>query len=93
MYLGYIIFNDQGIEVGGKEMEALQLEKYDEWLSEHMEELVAKYPAKVVAIHEGRIIFIGDLEADIYRRVRETGLEPVPLVFRIPREEGLQSIL
>ncbi len=50
MYLGYIIFGDQEIEIGGKEMEALQLEKYDEWLSEHMEELVAQNPGKVVAI-------------------------------------------
>jgi len=74
-------------------LEALLLEKYDKWLAENLEELVAKYPAKVVAIHEGRIIFIGDLEADIYRRVREAGIEPVPLVFRIPREEDLQSIL
>ena len=74
-------------------MEALQLQKYDEWLAEHLDELVAQYPAKVVAIHEGKIIFIGDTEADIYRQVREAGLEPTPLVFRIPREEDLQSIL
>lgn len=74
-------------------MEASQLKKYDEWLAEHFEELVAQYPGKVVAIHEEKIIFIGYLEADIYQRVRETGLEPMPLVFRVPREEDLQSIL
>jgi hypothetical protein len=75
------------------DMEALELQEYDEWLAEHLDELVARYPAKVVAIHEGKIISIGDTEADIYRRVREAGLEPMPLVFRIPREEDLQSIL
>ena len=74
-------------------MEALLLKKYDEWLAEHLEELVSKYPAKVVAIYEGDIIFVGDLETDIYRRVREAGLKPPPLVFRVPREEDLQSIL
>jgi len=74
-------------------METLQLQEYDEWLVEHLDELVAQYPAQVVAIHEGKIVFVGDTEADIYRRVREVGLEPMPLVFRVPREEDLQSIL
>ncbi|MGA9350269.1 MAG: nucleotidyltransferase domain-containing protein [Anaerolineae bacterium] len=73
-------------------MEALQLQGYDEWLAEHLDELVGKYPAKVVAIHEGKIVSIGDTEADVYRRVREAGLEPMPLVFRVPCEEDLQSI-
>jgi competence protein ComGF len=74
-------------------MEALQLQQYDEWLAEHLDELIAQYPAKVVAVHEGKIIFVGDTEADIYRQVRGAGLEPMPLVFRVPREEDLQSIL
>jgi len=74
-------------------MEALLLTKYDEWLAEHIEELVAKYPAKVVAVHEEKIVFVGDLEAEVYRKVREAGLEPMPLVFRVPREEDLQSVL
>lgn len=74
-------------------MEALQLQEYDEWLAEHLDELITQYPAKVLAIHEGQIIFIGDTEADIYRQVHEAGLEPMPLVFRVPREEDLQSIL
>lgn len=74
-------------------MEASLLEEYDNWLAEHLEELVAKYPAKVVAIHKGEIAFVGDVEADIYRKVQEAGLDPIPLVFRVPREEDLQSVL
>lgn len=74
-------------------MEAIQLQQYDEWLAEHLDELVVQYPAQVVAIHEGKIIFVGDTETDIYQRVREASLEPMPLVFRVPREEDLQSIL
>jgi len=34
-------------------MEASLLKEYDEWVAEHLEELVARYPAKVVAIHRG----------------------------------------
>ena len=74
-------------------MEALQLQKYDEWLAEHLEELVAQYPGKVVAIHEDKVVIVGDLESEVYSQIRERGLEPMPLVFRVPREEDLQSIL
>jgi len=74
-------------------MEASQLRKYDEWLAEHLEELVAQYAGKVVVIHEGKVILIGDTETDSYRKVDESALKPVPLVFRVPREEDLQSIL
>ena len=70
-------------------MESRALTKYDEWLAEYMEELVAKYPAKVVAVHRREIVFVGDIESDIYRKVREAGLEPMPPVFRIPRKEDL----
>jgi len=81
------------IERGERDMEASQLKKYDDWLAEHFEELVVQYPGKVVAIHEGKIILIGETENDIYRQVSEKKLIPIPLVFRIPREEDLQSIL
>jgi hypothetical protein len=69
------------------------LQQYDEWLAEHLEELMVQYPGKVVVIYEGQIIFVGDTESDIYRRIREADLEPMPLVFRVPCEEDLQSIL
>lgn len=74
-------------------MEALLLQKYDEWLVDHLDELMTQYPAKVVAIHEGKIILIGDSEVDVYRQVRGAGLKPMPLVFRVPRDEDMQSIL
>jgi len=74
-------------------MEALQLQKYDEWLAEHLDELVTQYPGKVVAIHEDKVVIVSDLESEVYRQIRERGLEPMPLVLRVPREEDLQSIL
>ncbi len=71
-------------------MDALQLQAYDEWLAEHLDELATQYPGKVVAIHDGKIIFVGETEADVYQWVLKAGVEPVPLVFRVPREEDFQ---
>ena len=33
------------------------------------------------------------LESEVYNQIRERGFELMPLVFRVPREEDLQSIL
>jgi len=74
-------------------METLQLQEYDEWIADHLDELVTQYAGQVVAIHQGRVAIIGGSEVDVYREVRESGLEPMPLVFRVPREEDFQSIL
>jgi hypothetical protein len=74
-------------------MEAVQLQEYDEWVVEHLDELITQYAGKVVAIHGGRIVLVGNSEVEVYRKIREKGLEPAPLVFRVPREEDFQSIL
>ena len=67
-------------------MEASQLQKYDEWLTEHLDEIVAQYPDKVIAIHEGKVVIVGDFEGEVYSQI----LEPMPLVFRVPRKEDLR---
>lgn len=82
-----------GEEERGEKMDALTLQRYDEWLVDHLEELVVQYPEKVVAIHEGKIVFVGDMEVEVYRQIKEAGWKPMPLVFRVPSQEDMQSIL
>lgn len=74
-------------------MEALQLQAYDDWIADHLDELVSQYAGRVVAIYQGEVTIVGDSEVEVYREVRERGLEPMPLVFRVPHEEDFQSIL
>lgn len=74
-------------------MEAKKLNDYDDWIADHLDELVTQHAGKVVAIDQGRIILVGDSEVDVYREIRAKGIEPAPLVFRVPREEDFQSIL
>ncbi len=74
-------------------MEAVILEQYDEWLADHLGDLVDRYPGRVVAIHREQVIAVGEDEDEVHREVRKRGLTPMPLVFRVPREEDFQSIL
>ena len=74
-------------------MEEAQLQEYDEWIADHLNDLVERYAGKVVAIHKGEVIVVGDSEVEVYRKVREKRFEPMPLVVRVPREEDFQSSL
>ena len=73
-------------------MESLWLQQYDEWMADHLDELVTRHAGQVVAIHQGKVAIIAGSEVDVYREIRETGLEPMLLVFRVPREDDLQFI-
>jgi hypothetical protein len=55
--------------------------------------LVAQYAGRVIAIYREEVIIVGDNESDVYRRIQKAGLESMPLVFRVPTEDDLQSIL
>ena len=74
-------------------MQSLVLQEHDQWIADHMDELVAEYAGRVIAIHQGNIEIVGDSESEVYRQIRQQGLVPMPLVFRVPREEDFQSIL
>ena len=68
-----------------KDMEALQLQRYDEWIADHLDKLVTQYAGQVVAVHQGKVAITGGSEVDVYREIREASLEPMPLVLRVPR--------
>lgn len=53
-------------------MEAAELAAYNNWLAEHMEELVAQYAARVVVIEKDQIIHVAESETEAYRWVRVT---------------------
>ena len=74
-------------------MEPLDLRQYDDWLADHKGELVTQYAGKVVVIYEGRVAFATNSEIDAYQWVRVEGLKSIPLVFRVPREKDVHSIL
>ncbi len=72
-------------------MDTQQLLTNDEWLADHLDEIVDRYAGRVIAIQRGTIVAVGDSEAEVYRLLQ--GQDPMPLVFRVPHLEDLQSLL
>lgn len=71
----------------------LELEKYDNWLVEHFEELVAQYPRKAIAVIGNEIVAIGEAEKEVDRMAREKYPHAIPFVFTVPSEEDLVCLL
>lgn len=76
-----------------KEQMAIELEKDDKWLKEHLEELVKKYPRKVIAILDQQIVAIGDSIPEVWKAFEEKHADRVPMIFQIPTPADFQCAL
>ena len=59
------------------------LKKYDNWLSEHFEELVTKYAKKVIAVIDNEIVAVGENEKELDRNVRKKYPDTTPFIFTV----------
>jgi len=71
----------------------LDLEKMDNWYSEHFEELVDKYPGKTIAVVNEKIVAVEETEKMAYQCAQEAYPDSTPLVVYIPINEELECLL
>ncbi|MBI4026423.1 MAG: hypothetical protein HY360_15670 [Verrucomicrobia bacterium] len=69
------------------------VEAYDQWMASHSNELFQRYAGKVVAVYQGKVIEVGDTLQQVYEKVDARHLTVPPLVFEVPTEKDLVSIL
>jgi len=76
-------------------MEPLEvlLEKYNDWMVAHYEELVKKYPHEAIAVVEGEIVAVGKTEKDVDELARRKYPDKVPFVTTLPSEEDFICLL
>jgi uncharacterized protein YlzI (FlbEa/FlbD family) len=67
---------------------AVILEKNNQWLAEHYQETIEKYPGKVVAVKEGKIVAVGNSYTEVYLPFKEQQLPVMPLVFEVPESNN-----
>jgi hypothetical protein len=76
-------------------MESLEilLEKYNDWMIAHYEEIVKKYPHKAIAIVEDEIVAVGKTEKEVDELAREKFPDKIPFVTTLPSEEDFVCLL
>ena len=63
------------------------MEKDDEWLKSHLEEIVDRYAHRVIAILDQEIVGIGESIGEVQQTVAEKHPARVSLVFEVPSRE------
>ena len=80
--------NNQNIEKG-----ANILQEHDRWLAENLDDLIDKYPGKIVAVMNGEIVGIGDSYKEVYAPFQNQNLDWMPFAVRVPHPDDVQEFI
>ena len=66
-----------------------ELDAYDAWVAEHLDEMVRQHPGKVIAVYEGRLIAVGNTYREVFDATKIRGIAEEPFTMRVPTaDEG-----
>ena len=76
-------------------METLEivLEQYHDWMVDHYEQLIKKYPHKAIAVVGDEIVAIGKTEKEVDEIARTKYPDKIPFVTTLPSEEDFVCLL
>lgn len=79
-------------EIGIEELATI-LQQDSEFLTEHYEELIEKYPGLLVAIDDGKVVAVGEQEVKVYCAAHKNDKLVAPLVLSVPHKDELMPFL
>jgi hypothetical protein len=62
-------------------------------VKKHLDEMVRKYPGKVIAVYRNKLIAVGDTYEEVFAAARAQGITEQPLAMDVPRPEDFEAIL
>jgi hypothetical protein len=76
-------------------MESLEivLEQYNDWMVDHYEQLIKKYPHKAIAVVGDEIVAIGKTEKEVDEIARRKYPDKIPFVTTLPSDEDFACLL
>jgi hypothetical protein len=69
-----------------------ELDAYDAWLAEHLDEMVRHYPGKVISVYEGRLIAVGDTYREVFDATKARGIMEEPFTMRVPTADEAHAV-
>lgn len=69
-----------------------ELDAYDAWVAEHLDEMVRKHPGKVIAVYQGRLISVGDSYREVFAAATAQGIEEKPFTMRVPNSDEVNAV-
>lgn len=77
------------IDMSEDMIDPAELQALDDWLADHMEELVVKFPGKHIAVHKGRVVAVGASYKEVFAEAERQGITESPFVMEVPTPEDV----
>ena len=69
-----------------------ELDAYDAWVAEHLDEMVRQHPGKVIAVYQGRLIAVADSYREVFDAVKAQGIPAEPFTMRVPTADEANAV-
>ena len=70
-----------------------EMDRDDDWLKTHLEDIVERYAHKVIAILDQGIVGVGESIGEVQKSVAKQYPHRVPLIFEVPSGEEFECLL
>ena len=69
-----------------------ELDAYDAWVAEHLDELVRLHPGKVIGVHDGELIAVADSYRGVFDAAAQRGIGEELFTMRVPAADEAHAV-
>jgi hypothetical protein len=73
------------------QIDPAELDAYDAWVAEHLDEMVREHPGKAIAVYQGRLIAVGDTYREVLDAAEARGITE-PFTMRVPTADEVRAV-
>jgi len=74
------------------QIDPAELDAYDAWVAEHLDEMVRQHPGKVIAVYQGRLIAVGDTYRQVFDATKARGIAEEPFTMRVTTTDEARAV-
>jgi nicotinic acid phosphoribosyltransferase len=75
-----------------EQIDPSELDAYDAWVAEHLDEMVRQHPGKVIAVYQGRLIAVADSYREAFEAAKAQGIAGEPFTMRVPTGDEANAV-
>jgi Family of unknown function (DUF5678) len=69
-----------------------ELDAYDAWVAEHLDDMGRQHPGKVIAVYRDRLIAVGDTYREVFDATKAHGITEEPFTMRVPTADEAHAV-
>jgi hypothetical protein len=74
------------------QIDPAELDAYDAWVAEHLDEMVRRHPGRVIAVYQGNLIAVGDTYREVFDAAKARGITDEPFTMRVPTADEAHAV-